>query len=185
MKPYTLNIINMPHRTDRKVSAYREIKEQCIIDYEFRLGIKTQFNFNGVRRAHQNVVMMAKQKELPYVIIAEDDIKFLGKEAWLYYFRNMPKDFDLYLGGIMSGDIEDGVVKGSFSGLTLYTVHKRFYDTFLSIQSTGHLDRLLADKGRYVVCDPMVVSQHGGYSDNHEKVIESYDKRLINRKLFK
>ena len=61
-----------------------------------------------------------------------------------------------------------------FAGLTLYVVHQRFYETFLQLPDDKHLDQALDNKGKYVVCDPMIITQHDGYSDNHKKIME-YD----------
>ena len=68
--------------------------------------------------------------------------------------------------------------------MTLYIVNERFYDTFLGLNEWNNLDRELAFKGRYVVCNPFVVTQHGGYSDNKKYARESYDEYLQGRKLF-
>src|SRR5574338_29290 len=120
------------------------------------------------------------------VLIAEDDFKLLGAGAYQYFLNNVPDDYDIYLGGIMDGSIdENNIVTDFFCGLTLYMVHERFYDKFLSIHKFGNLDRLLAGMGKFVVCNPMVVSQHGGYSDNKKQIVQSYDQKLIGRNLWR
>lgn len=184
-----LNIIHLKEREDRLPNLNRELFSQGIKSHILWPGFKSKFAFSGIRRAHQNIISHAKEHDLPYITIAEDDIKFLGEGAWDYYISKMPdpSTFDIYLGGIMNGEIEpDGTVKdGYFTGLTLYTMSQRFYDTFLKIREVGNIDALLRGRGKFVVCDPIVVTQYGGYSDNKGQIVESYDNRLHGRNLWK
>ncbi|MFA7290368.1 MAG: hypothetical protein WC055_15950, partial [Melioribacteraceae bacterium] len=107
--------------------------------------------------------MAAKEAGMKEILIAEDDFKLLGYGSYEYFLNNKPDDYDIYLGGIMDGTIgEDNCVKDFFCGLSMYMVHERFYDKFLNIHKFGNLDRLLVGMGKFVVCNPMVVSQHGG-----------------------
>lgn len=184
-----LHIIHLLEREDRMQKLNKELYSQGIFSYQIHPGVRHKFSFEGIRRAHQNIVRKAQAESLPYITIAEDDIMFLGAGAYDYYISQMPEDldsFDLYLGGIMNGEIlEDNTVEdGYFTGLTLYTITQKFYDKFLSIRSVGNIDALLRGRGRYIVCNPMVVSQHGGYSDNKERIVESYNERLIGRNLY-
>jgi hypothetical protein len=108
----------------------------------------------------------------------------LAPGAWQYFLDHKPADFDLYLGGVFHGNIkEDGSVD-DFVGLTLYIVNERFYDTFLLLNEMNNIDRELAHKGRYIVCDKMVCSQWGGWSGNKLQFVEDYDHYLEGRTLF-
>lgn len=185
-----LNIIHLKEREDRYAKLMCELCEQNITEYRICDGVKARFPFVGIRKAHQAVVRQAQSNGLPFVIVAEDDIKFLGKGAYEYYISQMPSpdSFDLYLGGFMlNGELNpDNTVKdGFFTGLTLYTMSSKFYDTFLSIRSNDNVDAVLRGLGRYVVCNPMIVSQHGGYSDNAGRIVQSYDSLFENRNTWK
>lgn len=185
-----LHIIHLPEREDRLATLNKEMAEQKIMEYTLWDGIRDRlFAFRGIRKAHQQIIAYAKKHEQPYVTVAEDDIKFLGVGAYDYYLSQIPNPgtFDIFLGGIMNGKIlEDNTVKdGYFTGLTLYTMSSRFYDAFLSIRDTGNIDALLRGKGKYIVCNPIVVSQHGGYSDNKERIVKSYDEILKDKNLWK
>lgn len=186
---YLLNIIHLPEREDRYAKLQKELQRQGIEDYKIWPGIRSNFSFNGIREAHQNIVRDAKHRNIPFVIIAEDDIMFLGEGAYDYFTRNIPHvdHFDVYLGGIMWGDIlPDNTLQGGwFTGFTLYVMSNKFYDTFLSIRGVGHIDALLRGKGKYFVCNPMVVSQHGGLSDSNGFIVPSYDHMLKGRNLWK
>lgn len=80
---------------------------------------------------------------------------------------------------------DNSLKENYFTGLTLYVMSNKFYDTFLSIRSAGHIDALLRGVGKYYVCHPMIVSQHGGKSDSNGNIVPSYDHMLKGRDLWK
>jgi hypothetical protein len=139
-------------------------------------------SFVGIGNAHKQIVRDAKERKLPRVCVAEDDLYFFAPGAWEYFLNNIPEDYDIYLGVVFHGLKEDNTAD-DFCGLGLYVVNDRFYDTFLSLPEVNHIDRSLARKGRYVVCDPMVCSQRGGYSFNKRKR-DTYDRYLVGKRLF-
>lgn len=185
-----LNIIHLPEREDRYATLMKELEEQKITDFKIWEGVRSSFPFLGIKRAHQNIVRDAKLNSLPYVIVCEDDVKFFDKGAYEYFLAQMPPldSFDIYLAGIMlSGELnpDNSVKDGYFTGFTLYIMSAKFYDTFLSIRGAGNIDAMLRGLGRYVVCDPMIVSQHGGYSDNNLKIVKSYDEIFKDRNIWR
>ena len=118
------------------------------------------------------------------ILIAEDDVKYTAKMAFEYFIINEPKDYDLYLGGITYGKINtDNSVK-DFAGTHFYKIHQRFYKTFLSLPEEKDIDRSLAHKGKFIVCNPFVAIQQNGYSDNQKKY-QNYDIYIKDRQLFK
>jgi hypothetical protein len=68
--------------------------------------------------------------------------------------------------------------------MTCYTIHQNFYNTFLSTPDEEHIDAALANKGKYVVCNPFTVRQHNGWSSNSRQHC-NYDQMFLNRKMFK
>jgi len=115
-------------------------------------------------------------------LIAEDDLKFTSKESFTYFLMNEPKDYDIYLGGILYGNIKNNHAVSDFAGLTLYIIKQKFYNTFLSIPEGYDLDRSLANKGNFAVCHPLVVTQCDGFSDNTKKM-QHYSKYLKRYKI--
>lgn len=171
-----LHLLNLPHRTDRLEVFKKEASQQAIIDFKVWEAVFIRaIPIYGILQSHKMIVAYAKQEKLPRITIAEDDIKFFGPGAWQYYLNHIPLDYDLYLGGIFGGNVQEDRTVEDFSGMTLYTVHERFYDTFLALSKIDNIDRQLARKGKYVVCDPIVVSQWGGYSDNKLGTVADYD----------
>lgn len=145
------------------------------------------FRAGNISRAFKQIVRFAKENNLPMATIAEDDMVLVSPGAWKYYVDNLPDDFDIYSGGVYSAQIQENRIMNGYSGNTLITVHKRFYDFFLSASEDpqglagGHLDRWLGNfafEKKYIVCIPFVVKQIGGYSDNHRKInlLDMYEK---------
>lgn len=179
-----LNIIHLEIRIDRRIALDIELQKQEISAFRIWDGIINEANpRTGISKAHKQIISKAKESGLHSVLIAEDDIKFTAKGAFEYFLNNIPADFDLYLGGITHGKINSEKVVNDFSGLTLYLIHNRFYNTFLDTAEDLNIDRALAGKGKYVVCDPFVAIQHNGYSDNMQIHCE-YDLCYKGRKLY-
>lgn len=172
MNQDTVNVIHDNLRVDRAELMYRELYEQEIYNFQLWPAIfDERATFAGISQAHKKIVRNAKQNKYPYVIIAEDDLRFTAKGAYKYWLSKKPKDFDIYLAGIYTGDIKEDNTVDDWSGLTLYIVSERFYDTFLNVTIMNHLDRTLARLGKYVVCNPFAAIQWTTWSSNKQAMI--------------
>ena len=189
-----VNFIHLPERTDRMELLQKELTVQNITDFKIWEGTVVPGNvLLSISQSHKKIVKWAMDNDLPEVCIAEDDIKFQASGAWDYFLSQKPKEYDLYLGSTLHGIIDDKGLITDFTSMTLYMVSKRFYRLFLSVRDVDNIDRALGhynfhsmvkDSLKYYVCDPMVCSQWGGYSDNKKKWVDSYDHFLEGRKLF-
>lgn len=180
-----VNVIHMEECVDRMKQFDKQAEEQGFYYHKHPGIVVGNIPFAGVNMAHKSIVKKAKESSKPMVIIAEDDCVFSAPGAYDYYLANMPAEFDLYLGMIYSGDIVDGMVKNYMAGLTLYTVHERFYDKFLAMPVMNHIDRLLGNLANYNdfhVCDPFVCEQSDGWSF-HKKEEGKY-KHLVADRIF-
>lgn len=177
-----LNVI-VGSRSERLPHLLNELITQGISDNELWEGIFLPSVKKSINLAHKQIVEYAKLADWDEVAIAEDDIRFTHTNSWNYFLSNKPEDFDIYLGMIYLGEIDENNIVENFTGLTLYIVSKRFYDTFLSVPEDEHLDRALGGLGKFVVCYPFVAKQYNGFSSNTGKV-ENYDKLLENRKFY-
>lgn len=177
-----LNIIK-GMRSERMPLLMKEFETQDITNYEFWKGIYLPSVKASINAAHRQIVEYAKLAEFSEVIIGEDDLKFSAPGAWQYFLKNKPRDYDIYLGGIFLGDPDENWIVKKFTGLTLYSVHERFYDTFLSVDPEEHIDVALNGLGRFVVCQPFVVTQHDGFSSNTGKN-ETYGDLQRSRSFF-
>lgn len=179
-----LNIIHLHSRLDRLQLLEDQLDEQKIYDYKIWPGIIDRDNpKRGIAKAHKQIVQWAKDQGLDSIIIAEDDLKFTAPGAFDFFIKNEPTNFDIYLGGITYGKINRNGSVNDFAGMHLYKIKQKFYDAFLLTPEEKDIDRSLANKGMFVVCNPMVAIQHNGFSDNKIKY-ENYDPCFKNRKHF-
>lgn len=144
--------------------------------------------FKGIIKSHKAIVQFAKDNKMPKICIMEDDCQFTHPDSLKYFFKKMPKEFDLYFGLIYQGEISDNhrVINGLSGGLTLYVVHEKFYDTFINCDESNHIDYKLGQLAwnqQYYVCYPYVCIQPGGYSYNHKRELY-YDEYLRGRILY-
>ncbi len=141
--------------------------------------------YQGINKAHKQIIEWAKENGLPYVTICEDDVCFFDKGAYQYFLDNEPKDYDIYLSSIFLGQIDENNETERFTGLTLYRVNYTYFDDFLGAEENEHLDIALSNiGGKFVVSNPFTTRQHNGYSTN-EKRYMSYDFMFSNRNVYK
>lgn len=127
----------------------------------------------NISKAFKQIVRYAKEKKLKSITIAEDDAILTSKNAWQYYLENIPDEYDIYSGGIYSGQLNGNRIVNGYSGNTLITVHNKFYDFFLTADEKQDLDNWLGNwafEKTYIVCLPFVVKQIGGWSDHKKKI---------------
>lgn len=182
-----VHILTLPHRQeDRLNDAIKELQQQGVSNYEVCYGIIETLPFKGIARAYKKIIKSAKDKGLPMCCIMEDDCRFSDIGAVDYFIENIPESFDIYLGSIYWGDInEDNTVK-DFSGFTFCIIHSRFYDTFLSTNEENNIDRNMKPHcGKYIVCNPYICEQIDGYSDNAKLVTKYHDTYMVGKKFFK
>ena len=170
-----LNILHLPHREDRLELLLHQLKEQNITEYTLwagKLGTTSRDKRMNIVAGHKQIVQDAKDRNLPYVIIAEDDLTFTSKKAWDYYLKSMPSDFDIYFGMVYAKDkdlLEGNRLMKEASGFTLYTVHQRFYDQFLSCPPDRHIDRTITSwclNYKFMLPEYFVCYQNDSQSDN-------------------
>lgn len=175
-----INIIHLrgtDWSNERYNSFMKELNEQGITDYKIWDGVSHQNKITAISRAHKQIVEDAKKRKLSEVCIAEDDVIFLAKGAFDYYLQNKPKEYDIWLGGISNRlKIKDDYII-DFRGMTLYTVHERFYETFLSVPESVNIDAAMKGLGKYYLCPKVICSQRAGYS-YHKKKYKDYSHLL-------
>ena len=190
MKEYNIiNVINLEHRELRLQQFHEQsVKEQ--FGYRVWPGIICRGNNKqGINRAHKQIVQYAKDNNLSFVVIAEDDCRFFGDGgAWRYFLNNIPNDYDIYFSMFYACDtmVEDRIMD-VFSGMTMYMVNQRFYDVFLSLPDDCHIDREMlgpiAKNYLFMVCPQVICEQDGSRSDNTQTTM-NYRPFLKGRKIF-
>jgi hypothetical protein len=162
-----------------------ELKTQDITDYDLWNGVYLPSVKAGINAAHKQIVEYAKMAGWREAAIAEDDIQFSHPGSWQYFLSQKPEDYDIYLGMVFLGQPDDNGIVSDFTGLTIYIIHQRFYDRFLSMPGDEHIDHLLSKTGgKFIVCRPFIARQYNGWSSNTGK-FESYDKLLEYREFYR
>lgn len=183
-----INVISLEHRELRLQQFHEQSMEQGF-GYRVWPGIVVRGNNKqGINLAHRQIVQYAKDNNLPYVCIAEDDCRFFAPGAWKYFLEKKPDDFDIYFSMYYACDtmVKDRIMD-VFSGMTMYIVSQRFYDVFLSAPNDCHIDREMlgpiAKNYLFMVCDQVVCEQDGSRSDNTQTSM-NYRPFLKGRKIF-
>lgn len=161
----------------------QELKRQGIDDYELWDSVYLPSVKASINAAHRQIVEFAKAAGYLEVLIAEDDFIGTHENSFKFFLSQKPADYDLYLSMIYMGEVDGDNCTKDFHGMTLYSVHSRFYDTFLNVDTKDHIDRALTGLGKFVVCNPFTFIQRNGFSSNTGKE-ENYDALLGGRKLY-
>lgn len=158
-----------------------EFYTQGIKEYKFWDAIIINYKpVESINASHKMIVKDAKEKRLPEVIIAEQDLQFTSPNSWKYFMKNKPKSFDLYL-ACTFGSLEHKMV----CGFHLYIISEKFYDKFLSVSNKEHIDTVMDSlKGDYKFCYPFVALQRAGYSANSGCVV-NYNAILKEEDIYK
>lgn len=178
-----INIINLRRRRDRRDAVTLQMEQEKAL-YVFWEGVEGKNPIENINRAHKNIIEFYKTQPFDYCFIAEDDLRWTGSGAWNYFLENIPKDFDMYIGSYYSGEHDDNFIVKGFAGMTLVCVHKRYYDTFLSLDPKRHIDKAIAASGaKIVVCPKFVCTQAPGHSDQRRRYADD-SNRLKGKEMY-
>jgi GR25 family glycosyltransferase involved in LPS biosynthesis len=170
-------IINLEHRKDRRAAVEQEVLKLDLEKYTVISALTGSNPGEGCTLSHQYCVQLAKENDLEYVLILEDDVIFEEnvQEVFNKAFREVqayPWNI-LYLGCNVKGSVQKveqnlgKVVKANTTHA--YVIHKRFYDTVLGIDDYSVIIdlqyRQLSYKYDMFTCIPLVAFQRPNHSD--------------------
>jgi GR25 family glycosyltransferase involved in LPS biosynthesis len=192
--------INLKIRNEKRNQMKKQFKRRKL-NVKFHIVELHQNPKMGCINSHFEIIKKAKEKKLPYVLILEDDAKFL---KGLNSIPTPPDDWDmLYLGGY---------IKERFSELNsnwdcisswcthAYIIHSRIYDQVLDNFDSWakkqdpdkvaideyYIDFIHQNKKSYIV-KPQMIVQFDGYSDidknNNKWKNFDWDNHLLNEKI--
>jgi len=193
----TTYIINLKHRTDRYNHIMTEISKLDVLEYKVIDAIKHDIPWKGCLFSHIKCIQQAKDNNLPYVLILEDDCKFTDN-ANMYLINVLAElqnlDWDMFFLGAnlqnSTNTISNHILKitGAYAAHA-YIVHERLYDTILNFTDEKEIDvyynDLMIHRSVYM-CNPMIAYQlpsysdlQNGYRDYNEAMFTNYKRFTI------
>jgi GR25 family glycosyltransferase involved in LPS biosynthesis len=187
-------VISLTTRNDRREKVSKELKSQKI-PFQFYDAISDENPIYGCTASHINVIKIAREKKLPYVLIFEDDAKFVQP----FKLPPLPKDWSmLFLGACVNKIYDEYYYRwkrcSNWYGHA-YIVRDTLYDRIIE-EASQNMDKRLIDE---YYCEylhptiqsyciyPTMVTQANDYSDilkttldRHQKII-NFD-RLVEMK---
>lgn len=171
--------INLAHRIDRKERIRKMISDYPSLNLKFVDAVYDRQNgLRGCLLSHKKILQSAKDRDLPYTIVIEDDCDFLVPESTLVRTLYVASEYlskvdvvncsgNLPEFKINGHEIQDGVVflKSPVVSTTHFIVYgKSSYDRFLSLPESDIIDVTL-NKFNMVYTYPYLGEQCRGYSD--------------------
>jgi len=174
-------VINLKERKDKRDYIKKELKSRNI-DFNFFTASKHENPKRGCLESHISVIKDALKKNIKYLLILEDDCKFIND----FSIDEIPIDWDmLYLGGTVHRILNRNI-KG-YARVQCWTTHayivnltnKDLVNSILEANNyDGEIDRYYLEKIHPIfnayICDPMVAIQKEGFSDIENQEV-SYD----------
>lgn len=178
----TTYVINLKNREDKRKYIDTELKK-VKIKYNLFLAEKHNDPKKGCLESHLTIINKAIQKNIKYLLIIEDDCKFIND---LNKMNSFPDDWDMiYLGGTVHR-ILDRKYKG-YARVQCWTTHayiinltkENLVKKIMEVSNyEGEIDRFYLEKVHpnfnAYMCDPMIAIQKEGFSDIENKEV-SYD----------
>lgn len=156
-KKYHIFYINLKHREDRKEKILKEIQKlnqvkNCSFHTTRINAIKDTEGAIGCGKSHIKALKQAKQENLPYVIIIEDDIDIKEKELnTVFKLLNQVAEWDVFIlsghGG--STKIDDNYSKPYDVQTTgMYIINKNYYQKLIDCfqESVTNMEKLKNEK---------------------------------------
>ena len=165
-----LNLILDSRRVEKYEPLIKELAAQNITDYEIWPCVIMNDVPQSINASHKMIVRDAKEKGLPEVCLAEDDVFFPAADGWQHFLRNKPspEDYDIYVAATYCIPISNNIL----CGFHLYCVSAKFYNAFLSIPDKEHIDTAANDlKGVWKFCYPFAALQRPGFSANNMSIV--------------
>lgn len=165
-----IHIIYDNRRSEKYPLIIDELMRQGISDYQIWDAVIDYPVVRSIAESHKRIVKYAKDNGLVEILIAEDDICFPSENGFKWFLKNKPPLYDIYTSCNYIGAKPTGH-RGSFRadmlvGFQLYSIHSRYYDTFLATPDNLHIDSEQKSKLMYY-CYPHAAIQRPGFSANH------------------
>jgi len=181
--------INLAERKDRRAHVEKELAifpASKVLRFD---AIKRELGGIGCTMSHIAVLEMAKREGWPNVLIVEDDLKWINKEAGTASLEKLlGRPYDVIVVGGTHVECDPLTSKlNRCQTTTAYLVHQHYYDALLAnfneglalLEKTGEYTKYALDqhwKGAQVrdnwfIVRPNLASQRASYSDIEKRVV--------------
>lgn len=173
-----IHVINLIESVDRREQIKKDFKMYTSINLIFVQAVKHENGAIGCMLSHKKCVQLAKDSNLPYVIIAEDDClpmeNFENRLMNILEHLKTSTDWKLFMGGVKKSNRISfkvkfekeklyGIKRGNSSHLCIF--NSTIYDTILEIDETKHAsDTFWHNKYCALITLPFLAYQRDGYS---------------------
>lgn len=188
-------VINLKKRTDRLNRVKNDFANYNLIIIEAIEDIK-QEGWKGCFKSHQKIILLAKEKKLPYIIVIEDDCKIVNETTFdidlkkiLDWLENNMGEWNIFLGGVTKVWNYKNIIEldnnlkllsideGKTAHFVIY--NSNCYDYYLGIGPEPYIpiDKCWHNKLIGIVSIPFLAIQYTDYSDIENKEV-NYDSRF-------
>lgn len=191
--PFGIFYINLDERRDRRECVEKQLNALGM-PYERFPAIKHRKGLIGCVRSHIQCLTLAKERNMPSVLIVEDDAEFLDIQAC----KSAPLCDVAVLGGVYSSTgkrLSDKFITGITAQTTVaYICHAHYYDTLIAnfeescklLEQTNIGDSYALDqywkrlqaKDNWVFAYPILVKQRPDFSNIENKQV-NYDSAYL------
>jgi hypothetical protein len=157
MNPYDVWVINLESRTDRKEEIMKRARDQKCLNMHLLHAYKHEMGHYGCALSHMALISYAKNRDLPYIIVMEDDNAIQNIDKLKSVIDRLVKrnDWDIFNGspsfyGIQARgespiftelDGEPDLVFSNWGQTTNFIIYNRnCYDKILNFAYNDHID---------------------------------------------
>lgn len=186
MKTFCINLKTRKDRRKKMIKQFSKYKMESIEFFTAKL--HPNGGITGCRDSHLQIIKKAKQQNLPFVMILEDDLLFSQN---LHNLPVFPEHWKmLYLGGTITSNIpntnENWVCIKDCWTTCGYILHSDLYDKVISDLENyqNEVDRYYVEEIQYqypcYLVNPVMIKQRNDYSDIEKRNV-NYDTDNILR----
>lgn len=192
--PTTAYCMNLDSRTDRWAQVSKDFERlRAVMDINIeRVSAieNTTQPQNGLTETFKSIIKLAKSRQLPYVLILEDDLFVADPQKVIECLNNAPEEWDILLGGVYyyvpnKEHDENWMLMKDFCSLHFIVISETIYDKILGLNTKGqHLDRVLGGLTRFgglrtYLMHPMPCQQRAGFSNLRKRAVNDNATRKL------
>lgn len=189
-------VVNLEDRKDRRAWIQGHLAEHGIFSYAVFKATEDKDGVKGLLYTMTSIMKGLYDAEYPYVLIFEDDVKFIEKapiSKIVSAVKSLPENFDmLYLGCNLEKPDSTAYSKHLIKIKSAKAAHaiifskkaiEKVMNLLIELSSPIPYDELLIEiqkEGNSYATKKLIAGQQEGYSDIQKKVV-SYNNMLSNR----